>query len=192
MVVEDFTNIYQNDGISNDIAILKFKFSPEDADYDINVFTCEIESEKKLIEEFKGINDCIAFDFQQKLSKNIEKWNIYLCFFVSGEISEEIRYYVEQNKYATRKIVFSVTKTNLKVSEKEEIVKNKLFNLSDFKLKSDTDTDEKKITLESIVNEHDNLLLHSIRKLNSITNGATKKQQERKKEIINKFLELKK
>ena len=49
----------------------------------------------------------IALYFQAELKIDIEIWNIYLFFIVNGEVSREIKYKIEQDKYSCRKIVVS-------------------------------------------------------------------------------------
>lgn len=69
---------------------------------------------------WKKINNIIATYFQSNLNKNVEKWNIYLFFFVVDKVSRDVKYKIEQDKYCSRKIIID--------SNEEWLDENKIMN----------------------------------------------------------------
>ncbi|PEF43869.1 hypothetical protein CON22_24970 [Bacillus cereus] len=113
---------------SNNVMCIQCK--PKDTDFNYYIFTCDIESEEELLLKYEVVNDTIALDWQSTLSKNIEKWNIYLFYFLKNEVSDKTRYMVEQNKYSTRKIVYFTNNKSLNFEEKTKVIINKLFTIN--------------------------------------------------------------
>lgn len=93
--------------------------------YKIHIFSIQFKDEQELLENCEKLNDTIAFSFQSNLKENIEKWNVYLFLFVQGTITKSTKISLEQNKYATRKIIID-NQLNLENRHKE-IIKDKLF-----------------------------------------------------------------
>lgn len=66
----------------------------------------EIPNEKFLLENWKGITNSIALNYQNHLETNFEKWNIYLFFLMSRAIEDlNLKYTIENNTFSSRKIV---------------------------------------------------------------------------------------
>lgn len=186
--IDDLIDI-KNDFKKNNIKLFRYvpnTFSKNS--YNFYIFTCDFNSENDLIEEYSTFNDIIAYDFQRKLLKNIEKWNVYLFLFVNNKISEEVKSLVEQNKYATRKLVFDNNEDDLSNEKKEKIIINKLFSLNITSKKSVIDDNE---DLRNIIEKKDSILLETLESLKKI---KTKKRNEKdkKSEIVKTYLELKK
>lgn len=94
------------------------------------IFTCEFKTEEDLLENYNAINEVIAFDFQSSLEKNIERWNLYIFYFIEGEIKNSTKYSIQQDKYATRKIVIECNNESILNGDKIQIINRKLFKLN--------------------------------------------------------------
>lgn len=97
--------------------------------YELHFFCCVFENEKSLLSKYEDINDVIAFNFQNNLKKKIEKWNIYFFLFVKGSVETLNKVNIEQNKYATRKIVIDEFIGESIVEEQAHIIKEKVLLL---------------------------------------------------------------
>lgn len=79
----------------------------KEENYSIYIFSIQLQGEKALIDIKNDLRDYLAIYFQsQTLEKDIERWNIYQVFFVEESISKDIKQQIEQDKFATRKLVF--------------------------------------------------------------------------------------
>lgn len=128
---------------------LMYKYSG--SDYTINVFSHVFDDENDLKETYQLLNNNLALEFQSKLEKDIEKWNLYLFLFSKKNVSKHIKFEIENNKYATRKYVYG----NLKDSElsgQREIIESKLFNISEIPAYEDNSFDEKYISSNNDIN----------------------------------------
>lgn len=97
-------------------------------EYRLHLFCCDFENEEDLINKYSDVNELIALEFQTRLELPIEKWNIYIFYFVKDEVSSKNRRIVEQDKYSTRKFVVDNLGVNLKSIElKKEGIEEKLF-----------------------------------------------------------------
>ena len=105
-----------------------FSYDIHDRNFSIYIFSCEFKDENDLLENFKIINNSIAFDFQRTLEKEIERWNLYFVAFVNSKVSEGVKDKFEQDRYATRKIVYDDV-NNMSVDHKKNIINKKLFSL---------------------------------------------------------------
>lgn len=76
-----------------------------EAQYRCHAFIIELDDVHILESEWELYKSEIALYFQAELKIDIEIWNIYLFFIVNGEVSREIKYKIEQDKYSCRKIV---------------------------------------------------------------------------------------
>jgi len=64
--------------------------------------------ESQLAELWEEINNRVAIDYQAGLSDDFSRWNVYLVFLVSGLISKQLRYTIENDKFALRKLMVFV------------------------------------------------------------------------------------
>lgn len=79
---------------------------PQDQ-YNIHIFSIQLKNEAELLEVKDDLRDYLGIYFQsQTLEKDIERWNIYQVFFVEESISKDLKQQIEQDKFATRKLVF--------------------------------------------------------------------------------------
>ncbi|MED3541310.1 ABC-three component system middle component 1 [Bacillus toyonensis] len=97
--------------------------------YQVYIFTAVFEDQEELKEKWQPISSDIALHFQGSLQSNIEIWNIYILFIVRGKVSNELRYFVEQNKYSSRKLVVDKRRESISEIDIQEIVNEKLFDL---------------------------------------------------------------
>ena len=74
----------------------------------ISIFSFFFESEKELYDNWEVITSSIAAYYQSELddeTKEFERWNIYIIFFVRGNVSNQLKYKIENDKFSSRKIV---------------------------------------------------------------------------------------
>lgn len=58
-----------------------------------------------LSESWEEISDFIALYFQNDLTSEFERWNIYLFFLVPEEIDQDLKYKIENDTFSSRKIL---------------------------------------------------------------------------------------
>lgn len=159
---------------------------PSEGSYNFYIFTCDFNSEVELVNKYKIINEVIAFDFQRTLIRDIEKWNLYVFYFVNEKLSEDAKFLVEQNKYATRKLVFDDLGSFLDLEEKKAIIQNKLFNLELVDKRKEKDKDMERVS--TLIKKTDPKLFNLIETTKEIK-GKTLKQREKKTMLIKSYLE---
>lgn len=125
----------------------------KEENYDIHIFSIQLKDEKELLNIKDDLRDYLAIYFQsQTLEKDIERWNIYQVFFIEESINKNIKQQVEQDKFATRKLVLD----NLGcVLTDEEIAKKINKEIFEFKL------NKKELVSSSLIDslEEENLAL---------------------------------
>lgn len=100
-------------------------------DYKIYIFSIQIDKESDLIEVNDKLRDFIAIYFQsQLLEKMVEKWNIYQVIFVNEKVASPIKQKIEQDKFATRKIVISGFQEKLSESDIKQLLADEIFNFT--------------------------------------------------------------
>lgn len=93
------------------------------------VFTVTCTTEKELSEKYVEVRDHIAVSFQsQTLTRDSERWNLYLFFFVNSSVSEVVRQKIEQDKFSSRKVVCDQV-TDVDDELIRSIVDQKIFGL---------------------------------------------------------------
>ena len=108
--------------------------------YNLYIFTILVKNEFELESLWLNLTNAIAMYFQSELEKDIEKWNIYVIFFVREKVSMDCKYKIEQDKYSSRKIVMdNIIDINL-----EEIIESRLFgfNFPELTPESNNEKDE--------------------------------------------------
>ena len=95
--------------------------------YNIYIFQVIVENQIEIKKYYETITASIATEFQSNLEKAIERWNIYLVFECKEFVDWSIKLKVEQDKFATRKVVWD----NLKTEEMgdKEYIRKRLFCL---------------------------------------------------------------
>ena len=74
----------------------------------ISIFSFFFESEKELYDNWEVITSSIAAYYQSELddeTKEFERWNIYIIFFARGNVSNQLKYKIENDKFSSRKIL---------------------------------------------------------------------------------------
>lgn len=167
-----------------------FQYIDDSNKYKFYVFSCYYNDEEELKAHFKTINDIIAFDFQSNLLLDVERWNLYIFFFVGDTISHELKTSIEQNKYATRKILYDNMSKEPSIKQIEEIILNKLFRLelSPEELKHE----EYNISLQDIIKQKDSFLINSIKEVANIQGNSKKEINKKKTNIVQRYLEMRK
>jgi len=129
--------------------------------YNIHIFTIQLNSEDELLRVKDGLRDCLAIYFQsQTLEKAVERWNIYQVFFVEGIVSKDVKLNIEQDKFATRKLLL---RDNIgKALLDEDIVKELDSRIFQFELKQNEQTRE---SLNDVLVHDDIELLSTIEKV---------------------------
>lgn len=77
----------------------------QEENHNIHIFTIRIPDERNVCEICEVVTNNIAFEFQTSLEKSIERWNIYLFLITDGIVKPEIKYKIEQDTFAVRKII---------------------------------------------------------------------------------------
>lgn len=102
LIYESNCNI---DFLKQDFTEYQFKlFKSKSLNY-INCFVCYIEDENRLIKDWKNIVGLISGNFQCELESELEIWNIYLIFCTKYKIDDHLRYEIENNRFAMRKLI---------------------------------------------------------------------------------------
>lgn len=99
--------------------------------YNLHFFCCFFDSQEELNKRYSDVNESIAFEFQSNLKKNIEKWNIYIFYFVKNEVFVKYKLNVEQDKYSTRKYVIdNVGEQGRSIDFQKSVIEDKLMKVN--------------------------------------------------------------
>ncbi|PEM89607.1 hypothetical protein CN558_04400 [Bacillus wiedmannii] len=163
-----------------------FSCDIQDRNFNLYIFSYEFKDEVDFLENFKTINNSIAFDFQRNLIKEIERWNLYFIAFVNGEVSGQAKNTFEQDKYATRKIVYDGM-SNTTIAEKKGVIYKKLFDLelNSREHEQKINSNENEQTLITFLTDAEQKTLEITNK--AVANGIKKKSvaENYLKEILN-------
>lgn len=118
-----------NDKILDDLGqrFENMKFSYREISFGGNIhvfFVTDIE-ETDLKEYWEKISEFIATNFQVSLDEEFSVWNIYLFFLVKENVSNEIKYQIENDTFSSRKIVIN-RETDFDKIINEHIINNNL------------------------------------------------------------------
>ncbi|ASV32329.1 MULTISPECIES: ABC-three component system middle component 1 [Maribacter] len=92
-----------------------------------HAFFVDIEGYEVLEESWQQIVNLIAINFQNKLEKEFERWNIYLFFRLSEAVDKGLKYKIENDTFSCRKII--IDKSESHKSAVEDHILNKLVNI---------------------------------------------------------------
>ncbi|MGA5658861.1 ABC-three component system middle component 1 [Bacillus bombysepticus] len=163
-----------------------FSCDIQDRNFNLYIFSYEFKDEQDFLENFKTINNSIAFDFQRNLIKEIERWNLYFIAFVNSEVSGQAKNTFEQDKYATRKIVYDGM-SNTTIAEKKGMIYKKLFDLelNSREHEQKINSSENEQTLITFLTDTEQKTLEIMNKV--VANGIKKKSiaENYLKEILN-------
>lgn len=73
----------------------------------VPAFFIFMNNEEHLRNHWGKITEYIAIYFQSMLKNEYSIWNIYLFFLLQDEVSNEIKYQIENDTFSSRKIVIS-------------------------------------------------------------------------------------
>jgi hypothetical protein len=126
-------------------------------EYKIYVFSIQIAKESDLIDVNDKLRDFIAIYFQsQLLEKMVEKWNIYQVIIVNEKVAPQIKQRIEQDKFATRKIVFSDFPEKLNEVEVNKLISDEIFSFTITPTKTDI------ISLKDSISDEDKEVINLI------------------------------
>lgn len=78
-----------------------------DSERFISCFIARCPSNEKCAAYWKRITNQIALDFQEGLSNTFLSWNIYLALVTPNPVEKHLKYKIENDRFALRKLVFS-------------------------------------------------------------------------------------
>lgn len=161
---------------SDKINLWEVKLGNE-AQYRCHAFIIELDNATMLESEWELYKSEIALYFQAGLKIDIEIWNIYLFFVVNGEVSREIKYRIEQDKYSCRKIVISkieLDRYSLYDSEKlsvEKMLNKYLFDVDINKPKPNIASE---LSVKALVEKENPLVIQVLETYNPAINKQKK------------------
>ena len=134
--------------------------------YSAWILCCEMLNQKILADKWNQVVDSFALNFQAELEVAIERYNVYIIFFIADEVSNELRITIEQDKYSSRKILI---KQSMPSSSEElmGIIEKRLFRVS----KADKQQECEQDVLEKWLRETDENFLELFLKDKSTPRG---------------------
>lgn len=136
--------------------------------YEITIFTILVKNSVDLLNSWEALTNDIAIHFQSELTKNIERWNIYVVFLINELVSKELKYHIEQDKFSSRKIIFDnldLTPNNSKDLNIVSLLDYKLFGfqLSQLKKVENSHKQSIVINIEDMIKNSDTRLYQVIK-----------------------------
>lgn len=109
--------------------------------YSLYIFSIQLNNQDELLEIHEELRDYVAIYFQsQMLEKDVERWNIYQFFFVKDKIEDATKQKIEQDKFATRKIIYDGLNIQISDEEIKEYINQELFDFTISKRKVESIT----------------------------------------------------
>lgn len=103
-------------------------FVKSENDFNMYFFAYYAESTDELAKKEEIVRDFIAIYFQGlTVEKDVERWNIYIFFFVQGEVNQDLKYKIEQDKYSSRKIIIDKLEGEPDDAKIIELINSELF-----------------------------------------------------------------
>ncbi|WP_339691261.1 ABC-three component system middle component 1 [uncultured Pseudoalteromonas sp.] len=142
------SNEYLN---SEAIGISYFKYS-ETINSFLSCFCIQFTHEVDIQSKWERIVNEVALEYMSELNDSFSKWNCYLIFICSKPVSKEIKYKIENDKFAIRKIVIDDVKKQL-TDDEVALLLNERILLSKIELTKNAKTNNKGgINLSDIAN----------------------------------------
>lgn len=119
--LKSIQNIYQNVAIG----LYQQKFLGT-----VNVFTLVFDNIQTLSENWRDLYSSIAAYFQAGLPQNadFERWNIYLIYISRVEVDKGLQYKIENDRFASRKIVIGNFKEEITDAGVEKLIQMHITN----------------------------------------------------------------
>ena len=92
----------------------------------ITVFCCQTATLKHLTSEWMDINALVATDYISNIENEFSRWNTYLLFTCVEKIPNSLRYEIENNKFAMRKLVMGNVSELLDDVQQVDVLNKKL------------------------------------------------------------------
>ena len=104
----------------------------KEKDFEIFIFSIKYDSENEVMNDWEDLISKIAFHYQADLEDpmlDIEKYNMYVFFFIQDLMHSNLKFTIEHDKYSTRKIVVDNIGENLDDTQIKQKIYEKLFSL---------------------------------------------------------------
>lgn len=94
--------------LENKFPTVKFYFlQSSDAENFISCFIAQFSTNDECANNWRKITNQIALYFQEGLSNTYASWNIYLALVTPSPVEKHLKYKIENDKFALRKLVLS-------------------------------------------------------------------------------------
>ena len=123
----------------------------------IDIFVTESIEVNILENEWKYLRDCIALEYQRKLTDDFERWNFYIFYVVEdfAKLPKNLKFKIEHDTLSSRKIVISHRELFGKDIPKYLISKYLSYPIS-IREKSNIDAFIKDETIVELLNQKEN------------------------------------
>jgi hypothetical protein len=103
-------------------------YAKHEPDFNMYFFTYYVDQSDLLAEIEETVRDFIAIYFQGlTIEKDVERWNLYIFYFVNGNVKQDLKYKIEQDKFSTRKIVIDKIEDEPDDEKISELINCELF-----------------------------------------------------------------
>lgn len=82
-------------------------YQSTDIEHFISCFVARVPNHQSCKDNWLNITTEIAINFQAALTSELALWNIYLVFICPEQIDKHLKYQIENNRFALRKIVLA-------------------------------------------------------------------------------------
>lgn len=96
----------------------------------LSCFSFQFNSEDALDIAWQNITNEIAVNYIAHLEDSFSKWNCYIVFLCSSAIPKELKYKIENNKFALRKIVIDGLERPVSAEDIIKIINNRILDLN--------------------------------------------------------------
>lgn len=149
-----------------------------DDEHFISCFVAQFDDVDCIEGSWRKITNHIALDFQQDLKSMFATWNIYLVLIAPVEIDKHLKYKIENDRFALRKIVLSKFEILMRTKSDMDSILGDIILGNDLVLEgSDGRKDEK--------SPNDNVIYSYLSSIDPIPSDAKERSSQiRKKQIV--------
>ncbi|BES62690.1 ABC-three component system middle component 1 [Dysgonomonas capnocytophagoides] len=111
------------------------KFKPQLSNIEfigtVSVFSFFFESEKELDDNWEVITSSIAAYYQSEFDDDtmeFERWNIYILFLVKKNVSNQLKYKIENDKFSSRKIIQDNISDSINIDSISQLIQGHIIN----------------------------------------------------------------